>query len=139
MYMDSTIIIVLAIVLLILIVLHNITIVYSSASQASCSQTTFGCCPDGVNSKIDFYGTNCPSYKPAPGYPPQPVPHTIIYPSHQPTPYPPQPQPQPQPEPVPGPGPKPQKMIGGCGGTRYGCCPDNYTPKMDTEGSNCPK
>ena len=27
--------------------------------------------------------------------------------------------------------------IGGCAGTRYGCCPDNYTPKIDPQGTNC--
>ena len=68
--MDSTIIIVLAIILLILIILNHITIVTTSTSttQGTCSQTTFGCCPDGVNSKINFYGTNCPGYRPGPGY-----------------------------------------------------------------------
>ena len=40
----------------------------------------------------------------------------------------PQPQPQPQPQPV---------MIGGCAGTRYGCCPNGSTPKMNVIGSNC--
>ena len=38
------------------------------------------------------------------------------------------PQPQPQPQPV---------MIGGCAGTRYGCCPNGSTPKMNVIGSNC--
>ena len=28
--------------------------------------------------------------------------------------------------------------VGGCGGTRYGCCPDGKTPKRDEVGSNCP-
>ena len=27
--------------------------------------------------------------------------------------------------------------VGGCRGTRYGCCPDNVTAKYDTVGSNC--
>jgi len=27
--------------------------------------------------------------------------------------------------------------IGGCSGTRYGCCPDNVNAKHDTVGSNC--
>ena len=69
--MDSTLIIILAIILLILIALNNITIVtHPTTPQSTCSNTTFGCCPDGVNSKINFYGTNCPGYQPGPGYKP---------------------------------------------------------------------
>ena len=110
--MDSSIIIILAIILLILIALNNITIITNpSVQQAGCSQTAFGCCPDGVNSKVNFYGTNCPGYKLQPGY------------------FPPQQQ-------IPGPGPGP-KPIGGCAGTRYGCCLNNYTPKVNEQGSNC--
>jgi hypothetical protein len=30
------------------------------------------------------------------------------------------------------------KEIGGCAGTRYGCCPDGVTAKVDADGSNCP-
>jgi len=44
----------------------------------------------------------------------------------------------PQPVPVPVPIRFPQP-IGGCAGTRYGCCPDGRTPKMNTIGSNCYK
>jgi hypothetical protein len=120
--MDNTIIIILGIVLLVLIMLNHITIVTTTntAIQGNCSQTTFGCCPDGVNSKINFYGTNCPGFNPGPGYRPTP----------QPTPIPPTPLP-------PGPGPVPPKPIGGCAGTRYGCCPNNQTPKINQQGSNC--
>jgi hypothetical protein len=120
--MDSSIIIILAIILLILIALNNITIITNpSVNQAGCSQTAFGCCPDGVNSKINYYGTNCPGYRPPPGYPPY---------------IPPPPPPLP-PQPIPGPGPRPPKPIGGCAGTRYGCCPNNFTPKINPQGSNC--
>ncbi len=111
--MDNTIIIILGIILLILIILNHITIVQTTTTtQANCSQTAFGCCPDGVNSKVNFYGTNCPQYNPGPGY------------------YPNQPPP-------PGPGPVSPKPIGGCAGTIYGCCPNNQTAKIDAQGSNC--
>ena len=67
-----TLIIILAIILCILLVLNNMptdsTSSQSHEAQGSCSQTAFGCCPDGVNSKIIFYVTNCPSYNPGPGY-----------------------------------------------------------------------
>ena len=120
--MDSSTIIILAIILLILIALNHITIITNpSIQQGGCSQTAFGCCPDGVNSKINYYGTNCPGYRPGPGYFPSP---------YGPPPYVP-------PEPVPGPGPRPPKPVGGCAGTRYGCCPNNYTPKINEQGSNC--
>ena len=29
------------------------------------------------------------------------------------------------------------KPIGGCAGTRYGCCPNGTTPKANYIGSNC--
>jgi hypothetical protein len=135
--MDSSIIIILAIILLILIALNNIAFVANqSIQQAGCSQTAFGCCPDGVNSKVNFYGTNCPGYFPAPYNPPPPQPQPIPPPPPpQPIPPPPPPQPQPIPPPIPGPGPGPG--IGGCAGTRYGCCLNNYTPKVNQQGSNC--
>jgi hypothetical protein len=112
----TTIIIILAIILLILIALNNLTIITTNLpSQGDCAQTLFGCCPDGTNSKVNFYGTNCPSYHPGPGYPITPTPLLPI-------------------PPPPGPGPKP---IGGCSVTQYGCCPDNTRPKVDSNGSNC--
>lgn len=120
--MDNTIIVILGIILLVLIILNHITIVTTtttttgSTSQGNCSQTTFGCCPDGVNSKVNYYGTNCPGYNPGPGY----------YVTNS-----------PPPPPPPGPGPTPPKPIGGCAGTRYGCCPNNQTPKINPQGSNC--
>lgn len=45
--------------------------------------------------------------------------------------------PQPVPVPVPVPVPSPSPLIGGCAGTRYGCCPNGSTPKMNMIGSNC--
>jgi hypothetical protein len=81
----KTIIIILTIILLVLFTLNYINYIKlhygsqtnsqsssegtSSSQQGSCSQTVYGCCPDGVNSKINFYGTNCPGYMPPPGYP----------------------------------------------------------------------
>jgi len=115
--MDSTIIIVLAIILLALIILNNIKIVNPDNTTAHCSQTTFGCCPNGVDSKINYYGTNCPGYLPRN----QPIHHNPVLP----------------PNPVPQPSPSPKKPIGGCAGTRYGCCPDNNKPKTNQQGSNC--
>lgn len=83
--MDTrTVIIILAIILLILIILNHVKIVKvdsqstntttttSTTKQGSCSQTVYGCCPDGVNSKINYLGSNCPGYRPPPGYPLKP-------------------------------------------------------------------
>ena len=39
--------------------------------------------------------------------------------------------------PVPVPVPVIKKPIGGCAGTRYGCCPNGTTPKANFLGSNC--
>jgi hypothetical protein len=111
--MDNTIIIILGIILFVLIILNNITIVRNPIiTKASCAQTAFGCCPDGINSKINFYGTNCPSYRPGPGY--YPTTH-VLTPTHG------------------------VKTITSCIGTKYGCCPKPFgrTPKMDEKGSNC--
>jgi hypothetical protein len=30
------------------------------------------------------------------------------------------------------------KIVGGCAGTQYGCCPDGKTSRIDKAGSNCP-
>lgn len=40
--------------------------------------------------------------------------------------YPPSPPPQPQPQ-----------VYGGCGGTRFGCCPNSTLARHDSVGSNC--
>ena len=55
--------------------------------------------------------------------------YIIAQPNIQPTPTPPQPTPQPK--------PKPNQLIGGCEGTRYGCCPYSEIPKLNDIGSNC--
>jgi len=45
---------------------------------------------------------------------------------------------QPNPVPVPLPIPVPVvKPIGGCAGTRYGCCPNGVTARMNSAGTNC--
>lgn len=113
--MDNSIIIILTSILFILIALNNITII-QPVQQTKCSQTAFGCCSDGINSKINVYGTNCPGYIPQ---------HVYI-----------QPPPPPPPQP-PLSHPISLKPIGGCSGTIYGCCPNNYTPKINQSGSNC--
>jgi hypothetical protein len=38
---------------------------------------------------------------------------------------------------VPVPVPVPIKPIGGCAGTRYGCCPNGVTARMNPAGTNC--
>jgi hypothetical protein len=66
--MDRSLIIILFAILLILIILNHLTYIDVVPIKASCSQTKFGCCPDGVNSRINYYGSNCPKYNPGPGY-----------------------------------------------------------------------
>jgi len=46
-------------------------------------------------------------------------------------------QPTPNPKPNPTPSPTPKKLIGGCEGTRYGCCPYSEIPKLNEIGTNC--
>ena len=82
--MDSKILIILAIILFMLIILNHISVVvtpsssekeYSPSEQfgyiqtpsncsnvpGCCSLTQYGCCPDGVNSRTDALGSNCPT------------------------------------------------------------------------------
>ncbi len=62
-----------------------------------------------------------------------PPPIDTIYPGHP-------DHPETKPIPTHYPTVKPTKkpnLIGGCQGTRYGCCPDGETGKVDKEGSNC--
>lgn len=40
-------------------------------------------------------------------------------------------------QPVPVPVPAPVNKIGGCAGTRYGCCPNGITARQNTIGTNC--
>ncbi len=73
-YMDNTIIIILGIILLLLIILNHVTIITNTNDRdqlANCSKTTFGCCPNGLNSKINYFGTNCPGYRQ--GLPPKQI------------------------------------------------------------------
>ena len=58
------------------------------------------------------------------------------------------PRPAPRPEPRPHPHPPhphhsprhhhDHHIVGGCGSTRYGCCPDGKTARANDRGSNCP-
>ena len=77
--MDSTLIIVLGIILLALIILNNITVVPSpspSPPVGGCAGTQYGCCPDGITAKMNAYGTNClPAPYPPPPPPPPPEPN----------------------------------------------------------------
>jgi hypothetical protein len=41
------------------------------------------------------------------------------------------------PVPVPVPVPAPVNKIGGCAGTRYGCCPNGITARQNAIGTNC--
>jgi hypothetical protein len=83
--MESKWLIILAIILFILILLNHVSLVItqpnSTTSEQSisnqfgyiqtpqtcsnlpgcCSLTQFGCCPDGINSRINQMGTNCPT------------------------------------------------------------------------------
>jgi hypothetical protein len=70
--MDNVVIIILLIILILLVILNHISFYIYEDKQVpygNCSETLFGCCPDGVNSKINSRGTNCPRYNPGPGYP----------------------------------------------------------------------
>ena len=60
----STLIIILAIILLILIALNHITIITNPTPIGGCSGTRYGCCPDNYTPKFNSIGTNCPGYYP---------------------------------------------------------------------------
>lgn len=80
------ILIILGIILLLLIIFKHLNLNIKTNEEKenektpNCAKTTFGCCPDGVNSKVNYIGSNCPSYRPEPGYPinPQPLPSKPI-------------------------------------------------------------
>jgi hypothetical protein len=40
-------------------------------------------------------------------------------------------------KPIPVPVPTPSKLIGGCAGTQYGCCPNGRTARVNPGGTNC--
>ena len=154
--MESFIIIILAIILIIFISLNyyksqnTITSITTSKNISrnpsknpiiippSCAQTRFGCCTNGIDSKINFHGTNCPGYIPEhhPTHSLPTHPHHPTHPTHPPHSLPPPPHSLPPP---PHPiyiVPKPLP-IGGCEGTKYGCCSDNLSAKFNTAGTNC--
>jgi hypothetical protein len=123
-----------------------------------CSGTEFGCCPDSKISKVDKVGTNCsnntiqtptpipiiggcrgtrygccldgttPANSNSSNCPFVPIPTItpILVPTSSPNPI-----------IIPTPIPTPIPIIGGCRGTRYGCCPDSTTP-ANSKFSNCP-
>jgi len=93
-----------------------------SPKEKHCSESLFGCCDDGVTTKRDPSSRGCP-YNP--GEIPIPMPwnnrddERHYYPRHD----------------------KRRRRdyhIGGCAGTRYGCCDDKITARTDPYGSSCP-
>jgi len=99
-------------------------------TEKKCKDTQFGCCSDGVTAKRDPIGRGCPfnpiEWNNKDDY------YRYDYERERErirrerererernrryNPYP---------------------DIGGCGGTRYGCCDDLYTPREDWHGTNC--
>jgi len=84
--------------------------------STNCDDTQFGCCDDGVTTKRDPSGRGCP-FKPVPWN------HREDEHRHYPR--------------------KDDRrrkndLIGGCGGTRYGCCDDMTTTRSNLDGTNCP-
>ena len=130
--MIYVIIITLVIILLLIFALNKIRYYETNSKNEkiemyNCPKTQFGCCPDGVNSRIDYFGSNCPIYNPGPGYK-TPILNPNVHPVFHPI----------EPRPI-----YPDRynpvnpIIGGCSGTRYGCCPNNKTSKLNPQGSNC--
>lgn len=89
-----------------------------------CNNTQFGCCPDNVTTKTDPSGRNCwfmgkHSDRNYHRYPFDWPYDRKWWERKRNNDY------------------KPIPLIGGCSGTRYGCCPDGVTTSNQT-GSNCP-
>ena len=98
--------------LIILLIISFVIVKRLRPIVGGCSGTRYGCCPDEITPKYNPHGTNCR---------PGPRPH---------------PRPGPRPHPSPHPRPSKQHMIGGCSGTRYGCCPGSSIAS-NKNGSNC--
>ena len=125
--MDAALVLVLALVLIIVIILVIMAITggrhpspqpepYPVAVPVvgGCAGTRYGCCPDGTTAKSNYYGTNCYNPDPWP-YPYHPHRHHHRHHRHH-----------------------HHKMVGGCAGTRWGCCPGSSIAKANRHGSNCP-
>jgi hypothetical protein len=86
-----------------------------SPKEKRCSETMFGCCDDGITTKNDPSGRGCP-YNPVPWNNKD---DHYYYPRHDER-------------------RRRDYPIGGCGGTRYGCCDDMMTSRDNLDGTNCP-
>jgi hypothetical protein len=71
--METVVLVILGAILVLLLVLNHVTVIETTnVVVQKCAQTTFGCCPDGVTSKVNYYGTNCPGFVPQPAPAPSP-------------------------------------------------------------------
>ncbi len=67
---------------------------------------------------------------PSPRGPVRPRPHPHSRPHHH--------RPEPRPEPHHHHRPTHHQEVGGCAGTKFGCCPDGKTPRTNRHGTQCP-